>query len=150
MRTFEQLTRYYLILQMKSDSHLHRKEYNFSEFVIMKGELCEIECINEKTVELLKSIMLVDETFQRIANDFKIISDSTRVKILYALSQKEICVCDLAALLGMTASAISHQLRLLRERNLVKFRKEGKMVYYSLADEHVIQLIKMGSEHVHE
>ena len=113
----------------------------------MKGEFCEIECINEKTIELVKSKMLVDETFQRIPNDFKIISDPTRVKILYALSQKEICVCDLAALLGKTASAISHQLRLLRERNLVKFRKEGKMAYYSLADEHVIQLIKMGSEH---
>jgi ArsR family transcriptional regulator, lead/cadmium/zinc/bismuth-responsive transcriptional repressor len=117
----------------------------------MKGEdVCEIECINEKTIELVKSKMLVDETFQRIANDFKIISEPTRVKILYALSQKEICVCDLAALLGMTASAVSHQLRLLRERNLVKFRKEGKMAYYSLADEHVIQLIKMGSEHAQE
>jgi DNA-binding transcriptional ArsR family regulator len=117
----------------------------------MKGEdVCEFECINEKTIKLVKSKMLVDETFQRIANDFKIISEPTRVKILYALSQKEICVCDLAGLLGMTASAISHQLRLLRERNLVKFRKEGKMAYYSLADEHVMQLIKMGSEHAQE
>jgi len=116
----------------------------------MKGDFYEIECINEKTIELVKSKMFVDETFQRISNDFKIISDPTRVKILYALSQKEICVHDLAALLGKTASAISHQLRLLRERNLVKFRKEGKMAYYSLADEHVIQLIKMGSEHAQE
>jgi ArsR family transcriptional regulator, lead/cadmium/zinc/bismuth-responsive transcriptional repressor len=117
----------------------------------MKGEdVYEIECINKETIELLKSKMLVDETFQRIANDFKIISEPTRVKILYALSQKEICVCDLAALLGMTASAISHQLRLLRERNLVKFRKEGKMAYYALTDEHVIQLIKMGLEHGQE
>jgi DNA-binding transcriptional regulator GbsR (MarR family) len=109
-------------------------------------DVCEIECINGKTIKLVKSKMLLNENFQRIANDFKIISEPTRVKILYALSLKEICVCDLAILLGMTASAISHQLRLLRERNLVKFRKEGKMAYYSLADNHVIQLIKMSSE----
>jgi DNA-binding transcriptional ArsR family regulator len=114
---------------------------------IMKNEAVnEIECINEKTVELVKSKMLLDETFQMIANDFKIISEPTRVKILYALSKKEICVCDLAILLGMTDSAISHQLRLLRERKLVKFRKEGKLAYYSLADDHIMQLIKMSSE----
>ena len=113
----------------------------------MKNEgVNEIECINEKTVELVKSKMLLDETFQMIANDFKIISEPTRVKILYALSKKEICVCDLAILLGMTDSAISHQLRLLRERKLVKFRKEGKLAYYSLADDHIMQLIKMSSE----
>jgi ArsR family transcriptional regulator, lead/cadmium/zinc/bismuth-responsive transcriptional repressor len=89
-------------------------------------DVCEIECINGKTIELVKSKMLLNETFQRIANDFKIISEPTRVKILYALSQKEICVCDLAILLEMTASAISHQLRLLEKETWLNSGKQEK------------------------
>lgn len=113
-------------------------------------DVCEIKCIHENSVLEVKSKMLTEEDFQKIAGDFKIISDPTRVKILYALSQRELCVCDLAAILEMKDSAVSHQLRLLRERNLVKFRKDGKMAYYSLSDEHVMELIKMGSEHAKE
>ena len=115
-----------------------------------KKDVCEVEYVNEKAVQKVKSKMLDDKTILKIANTSKILGDSTRVKILFALSQKELCVCDLTSLLGMTQSAISHQLRLLRNTNLVKFRKEGKIVYYSLADEHVIKLIKIGVEHAKE
>lgn len=115
-----------------------------------KKDICEIECVNEKAVQKVKSRMLDDKTILKITNTSKILGDPTRVKILFALSQKELCVCDLAALLGMTQSAISHQLRLLRNFNLVKFRKEGKIAYYSLADEHVIKLIEIGVKHAKE
>lgn len=112
----------------------------------MKNEdICDIQCINENSVMGVKSQMLQDETFQLISDNFKVLSDPTRVKILYALIQKEICVCDLAAVLEITDSAVSHQLRLLRDKNLVKFRKEGKMAYYSISHDHVIEMIKMGS-----
>ena len=111
---------------------------------------CEVKCIHEDSVREVKSKMLSEETFQGIASNFKILGDPTRVKILHALSKDELCVCDLAAILGMKDSAICHQLRLLRERNMVKFQKKGKMAYYQLADEHVIQLIRMESEHARE
>lgn len=112
--------------------------------------VCEIEFVNKEAVREVKSRMLKNETILGTANIFKILGAPTRVKILHALSQKELCVCDLAALLGMTHSAVSHQLRVLRNSNLVKFRREGKIVYYSLADEHVKKLIKMGVEHARE
>lgn len=113
----------------------------------MKGEdVCDVQCINEDSVREVKSQMLDDETFQMISDNFKVLSDPTRLKILYALILKEVCVCDLAAVLEMTDSAISHQLRLLRHRNLVKFRKKGKMAYYSISDQRVIDMIKMESE----
>ena len=115
-----------------------------------KKDVCEIKCVNEKTVQKVKSRMLDDKTILKIANTSKILGDPTRLRILFALSQKELCVCDLAALLGMTQSAISHQLRLLRNINLVKFRKEGKIAYYSLADKHIVKLIKIGVKHAKE
>lgn len=115
-----------------------------------RKDVCEVEHINEKAVQKVKSNMLDNKTILKIANASKILGDSTRVKILFALSQKELCVCDLASLLGMTQSAISHQLRLLRNTNLVKFRKEGKIVYYSLADKHVVKLIEIGAKHAKE
>jgi DNA-binding transcriptional ArsR family regulator len=112
--------------------------------------VCEIEYVNKRAVQEVKSRMLDNKVILKIANKFKILGDPTRVKILYSLSRKELCVCDLSALLDMTHSAISHQLRLLRSSNLVKFRKEGKIVYYSLSDEHVIKLIDMGIKHAKE
>lgn len=115
-----------------------------------KKDDCEIECVNEKAVQKVKSQMPQNEIMLRAVNNFDILGDATRFKILYALSKKELCVCDLSALLGMSHSAISHQLRVLRSSNLVKFRKEGKVVYYSLADEHVIKLIDMGIKHAKE
>ncbi len=112
--------------------------------------VCEIEYVNKRAVQEVKSRMLDNKIILKIADSFKILGDPTRVRILYSLSQKELCVCDLSALLNMSHSAISHQLRLLRSSNLVKFRREGKVVYYSLSDEHVIKLISMGIKHAKE
>ena len=117
---------------------------------MIKEVFCETEYVNEKAVQEVTSRMLDNKTVLKVAEIFKIFGDSTRVKILFALYQKELCVCDLSALLGMTHSAISHQLRLLRSSNLVKFRKDGKIVYYSLADDHIIKLIDMGIKHAKE
>ena len=115
-----------------------------------KRYVCEIQYVNKKAVREAKSRMLENKLLLGVTDTFKILGDSTRIKILHALSKKELCVCDIAALIGMTHSAVSHQLRLLRTSNLVKFRKEGKIVYYSLADEHITSMIKLGIEHAKE
>lgn len=91
---------------------------------------------------------LEEETYQHLAETFKTLGDPTRIKIIHALSQTELCVCDLAELLDMTQSAISHQLRVLRTNRLVKYRKEGRTVYYSLDDEHIVLLFNQGLIHV--
>ncbi len=115
-----------------------------------KKDVCEIKCVNERAVREVRSRMPDDRTVLKIAETSRILGDSTRVKMLLALSQRELCVCDLASLLGMTQSAVSHQLRLLRSANLVRFRKEGKVVHYSLADRHVMRLIEIGVKHAKE
>ncbi len=111
---------------------------------------CNVDLTDKSSIKELKFKMLEDKVFLKISDDYKIFSDPTRVKILYVLSQKELCVCDLAALLEMTHSAVSHQLRIMRNNNLVKFKKIGKNVYYSLRDEHVTIMLKMGIEHANE
>ncbi len=116
----------------------------------MNDSICNIESINKEIVEEVRKKMLGSELTVQVSDIFKILGDPTRVKILYALFQEELCVCEISALLGMSQSAVSHQLRILRSSNLVKFRKEGKAVYYSLADEHIIKLIEMGVEHAKE
>jgi ArsR family transcriptional regulator, lead/cadmium/zinc/bismuth-responsive transcriptional repressor len=113
-------------------------------------DICEIECSDKKAVEDVKSKMLDKNLLMIIAENFKIFGDPTRLKILQALYQRELCVCDLTAALDANQSTISHQLRLLRGKNLVKFRKQGKMAYYSLADEHVEKIIELGVEHAKE
>jgi DNA-binding transcriptional ArsR family regulator len=113
-------------------------------------DLCKIHYVNEQNVKEVESQMPKDPAIMKLADNFKILGDFTRVKILYALSQKELCVCDLAALLNMSHSAVSHQLRVLRISNLAKARKKGKNVFYSLSDNHVRKLIEMGIEHVDE
>ena len=115
-----------------------------------RNDVCEERCIHQDTVRKVKEKMLEDEVFSHLSRDFKILGDPTRVKMLFALSQKELCVCDLASVLGLSESAISHQLRVLRDHNLVKYRRDGKMAYYSLSDQHVVQLLKMGVEHARE
>ena len=95
-------------------------------------------------------ISVADEAYADLALLFKLFGDATRVKLLHALEQEEMCVCDLAALLGVTKSAVSHQLKSLRLARLVKYRKEGQIVYYSLADDHVKKIIDMGYEHIAE
>ena len=91
-----------------------------------------------------------DELIYDLAEFFKVFADSTRMKIIYALMEKELCVCDIAKIVGTTQSAISHQLRVLKQSKLVKFRKEGKEVYYSLDDDHIIEIVKKRREHIEE
>jgi ArsR family transcriptional regulator len=106
--------------------------------------------VDEEKVRLVMSDMKPEEVFVALADIFKTLSDPTRVKILYGLSTTELCVCDLAQLLGKTNSAVSHQLRVLRNQKLVKFRKEGKIAYYSLDDDHIRYLFREGLRHVEE
>ena len=94
--------------------------------------------------------MKPEDVIIRLAETFSALSDPTRAKIIFALQQEELCVCDLAHLIGLSTSAISHQLRLLRNLRIVKYRKEGKMVYYSLADKHIETLFNQGLEHMEE
>ena len=113
-------------------------------------EQCEYIHVHEDIVNQVNEQMPQEETLYDLAELFKIFGDSTRIKILYVLFESEMCVCDIAQLLNMTQSAISHQLRLLKQSKLVKNRREGKTVFYSLADGHVRTIINQGMEHVTE
>ena len=113
-------------------------------------ELCDCEIIHEDIVKKVKSVFPKDEKLFDLADFYKIFGDTTRVKILYALDKSELCVCDISALLGMSVSAVSHQLRALRDSNLVRTKRDGKIVYYSLADEHVKSILECGLEHIEE
>jgi len=115
-----------------------------------KSAFCDCEVIHADLVEEVKHHMPEDEKLYDLADFFKMFADSTRIKILWALEQEEMCVCDLAALLNMTKSAISHQLKTLRQEKLVKFRRDGKNAIYSLLDEHVKSLLEIGLEHIEE
>lgn len=113
-----------------------------------KTETCNCNIIHEDVVASVISEMISPETITDISALFKILGDPTRVKIVWALELHELCVCDIAATLNMTKSAISHQLALLRKNNIVKTRREGKQVFYSLDDEHVTAIIEMAKTHV--
>lgn len=113
-------------------------------------DICEINIIHQDKVNNLKNIMPDDELIYDLAEFFKVFADSTRMKIIYALMNEELCVCDIAAIVGTTQSAISHQLRILKQSKLVKYRKDGKVVYYSLDDEHIAEIVKKGREHIEE
>lgn len=115
----------------------------------MEKHICDCEMIHEETVENTRSRMREETEYLNLATLFKMFGDGTRVKILHALELNEMCVCDLAALLGMTKSAISHQLKALRLSNLVKFRRDGQVIYYSLADDHVKYILDIGFDHIH-
>ncbi len=114
----------------------------------------ENTCINPEehrhTVALAKLEMPMPDTMQRLAEQFRLFGDTTRVRILWALAQGSMCVCDLAGLLECTQSAVSHQLCLLRQARLVKYEKKGKSSVYSLDDEHVWQILRLGMSHVQE
>lgn len=114
------------------------------------AERCDCDVIHEEIVGQVRSKMPGEETLYDLAELFKIFGDSTRIKILWALDESEMCVCDLAFLLNMTQSAISHQLRVLKQAALVKNRREGKIVFYSLIDEHVKQIFDQGLIHISE
>jgi len=111
---------------------------------------CNCNTIHEDVIKRVKETIPDEEDLYELADLFKVFGDSTRIKIICALFQAEMCVCDIAALLGMNQSAISHQLRVLKQTRLVKNRKEGKVVYYSLDDDHVKGIFDQGLEHLYE
>ena len=115
-----------------------------------KVESCNCTIIHKDVVERVKDSLPEEEILYDLADLFKAFSDYTRIKILHALFQEELCVCDLAALLDMTQSAISHQLRVLKGNRLVKFRRDGKVIYYSLADDHIKHIFNEGFKHILE
>ena len=114
----------------------------------MEEELFECTVLHEDVVNEVKKKIPQDEMIYDLAEFFKVFADSTRMKIIFALMENELCVCDIANIVQTTQSAISHQLRLLKQAKLVKFRKEGKVVYYSLDDDHISQIVKKGREHI--
>lgn len=111
---------------------------------------CEVNEIHESTVEKVVRAMPDEEEIFDLSELFKVFGDSTRMKILFALFEEKMCVCDLAEALGMTQSAISHQLKLLKQAKLAKFSRAGKQVIYELADDHVRTIIAIGKEHIEE
>ena len=113
-------------------------------------EICAAHLEHKETIALVKETMPDTNLLQNLSELFKIFGDGTRIKILFALYESEMCVCDIAALLGMTQSAISHQLRILKQTKLVKPRRDGKEVYYSLHDEHIFKILTQGLEHIKE
>ena len=115
-----------------------------------KIESCNGNIIHEDIVVRVKDQLPAEETLYDLAELFKVFGDTTRIKIICALFESEMCVCDIAALLGMNQSAISHQLRVLKQARLVKFRREGKVVYYSLDDEHIKHIYDAGLNHINE
>jgi len=115
-----------------------------------RAECCEVFCAHKEIVDRVKPDMPDEETLYDLAELFKVFGDSTRIRILYVLFEAEVCVCDIAEVLNMSQSAISHQLRVLKQSRLVRSRRDGKTVYYSLADDHVRDIIGQGLEHVEE
>ena len=113
-------------------------------------ECCDVYQVHEELVKEVNEKMPDEDTLYDLAELFKVFGDSTRIRILYVLFEAELCVCDIAQTLNMTQSAISHQLRILKQNKLVKSRREGKSVFYSLADDHVRTIIEMGREHIEE
>lgn len=116
----------------------------------MVNDTCQIECIHPQVVEKVKSKTGKSSELQELSALFKTLGDYTRIRILDALSISELCVCDLACILDMSQSAISHQLRILRTGKIVKHRKDGKNVFYSLDDEHISTIIGQGMDHIGE
>lgn len=114
------------------------------------SETCDLHVIDGEKVAEVRAAMLPEAEFRDLAEIFAAMGDPTRIKLLFALAHGELCVCDLAALLGMSVSAVSHQLRLLRDLRIVKHRRAGRQVYYSLDDHHVATLLQQGIDHLEE
>lgn len=132
----------------------HMNNYSYvQERTCMKEkqlEKCEVTEVHEELIKKVNEQMPPENELQELAELFKIFGDSTRIRILFVLSESEVCVCDLAQILQMTQSAISHQLRILKQSKLVNSRREGKSIFYSLADGHVRTIIAQGREHIEE
>jgi len=112
--------------------------------------VCEVEIVDEKKVQAAREKIEDTDQVQTMADIFKLLGEPTRLKIILALENSELCVCDLAAAIESTISAVSHQLRLLRNARLVKYRKAGKLVFYSVEDEHIDKLLEQVKEHIEE
>lgn len=116
--------------------------------MVGKSMECDCNVIHHGSVELVREKMLDNEHFTKLSDVYKLIGDGTRLKILWALDIAELCVCDLSVILNMTKSAVSHQLKVLRMANLIKSRRDGKNVFYTLADMHVREMIEVAIEHI--
>ena len=114
------------------------------------AECCELTYVHEDVVQAVREKMPDEDELYDLAEIFKVFGDSTRIRILFLLRESEMCVCDIAQLLSMNQSAISHQLRILKQAKLVKNRREGKSIFYSLADDHVFTILNQGLEHIEE
>ena len=112
--------------------------------------ICDCDIIHKDIVDSVRNKLIDEDVLLSMADFYKVLSDSTRIKIINVLYEAELCVCDISVLLNMTKSAISHQLRNLREMNLVRARKQGKEVYYSLSDDHIRKVFDMTREHIEE
>ena len=140
-----------LTKQARYDNTSFEQLFNRKEIAVTKEmPQCSFQYVHEDTVKEVKTAMPEEEKLYDVAELFKMFSDSTRIRILYVLLTAEVCVCDLAALLSMTDSAVSHQLRILKQARLVKYRRSGKTVFYSLADAHVRSILCQGMEHIEE
>nr|WP_194191795.1 metalloregulator ArsR/SmtB family transcription factor [Clostridium chrysemydis] len=128
---------------------MNNHSYEKRDFM-KEADRCNCNVIHEDVVNEVKDKLPKEETLYDLAELFKVFGDTTRIKIICALYEAEMCVCDLAVLLNMTQSAISHQLRTLKANRLVKFRRSGKVVYYSLDDEHIMKIFNQGLDHVSE
>lgn len=137
----------------KVNSQSEEREKSYRDMVgasTIETPVCEIDCIHPELISQFQSEIIPVQQSYNLADLFKTLGDPTRIRIVDALSKSEFCVCDLAEILGLSQSATSHQLRVLRNSKLVKFRREGKMVYYTLDDHHVLSLYRQGLEHISE
>lgn len=114
-----------------------------------ENELCDLPHFHNESIESALNIMPIEEDIISLGDMFKVLADATRLKIILALMENELCVCDICHVVGISQSAASHQLRVLRGTHLAKYRKIGKMVYYSIDDDHVSEILKQALEHIH-
>lgn len=113
-----------------------------------QSDVCELFCYNKAKVNALKKSLLSKDKIAKLTDTFKVLGDNTRVKILLSLSKGELCVCDISHVLGLSISAVSHQLRLLRSLGLVTYRNAGRMAFYTLHNDHIMNLVKEGIKHI--
>jgi len=112
--------------------------------------VCQDQHVHPDRLQQVRQLLPDDDRLYDLSEVFRVFGDSTRIRILYALFESELCVCDIAQLLGLTQSAVSHQLRILKDAKLVRFRREGKSIFYALDDDHVRSILAMGMEHLEE
>ena len=113
-------------------------------------DCCEANEVHEELLNIVREKLPVEKQIYDLAELFKVFGDSTRIRILFVLFEAEVCVCDMAAALNMTVSAVSHQLKILKQNKLIKSRREGRSVFYSLADDHVRTIVSQGMDHISE